>query len=121
VNTGTMYRFATGGWWVANMDFLRRWDYPFKALHHNGGDSILGEVLRQQGLTPKHWAEGLRCHCEACSSRTLPSSAIGRVHINVGGRKGRRGIGVTNEQYVWASGLGDSLHQNFQLRVQRYV
>lgn len=41
-------RFATGGWWVANREFLSQWDYPFRELKHNGGDVILGELCRQQ-------------------------------------------------------------------------
>ncbi len=121
VNANTQYRFATGGWWVADTAFLRRWEYPFKALHHNGGDSILGELLRQQDATLKGWGDGVHCCCESCVIKTLRPSTFGRVRVNVGGRKGRRGIGVTGEQYVWASGPADLSHQNFQLRIQRYV
>lgn len=42
--------FATGGWWMACPAFLAKWDYPVRELHHNGGDTLLGEILHQQGL-----------------------------------------------------------------------
>lgn len=41
-------RFATGGWWAAQMAFLELHNYPFPYLHHNGGDVVLGELCRQQ-------------------------------------------------------------------------
>lgn len=41
--------FATGGWWAARREFLTAWDYPFREIRHNGGDTILGELCRQQG------------------------------------------------------------------------
>jgi hypothetical protein len=41
-------KFATGGWWVANRKFIERCDYPVKELYHNGGDVLLGEIVRQQ-------------------------------------------------------------------------
>ena len=40
--------FVTGGWWVADLEFLARWDYPVRELRHNGGDVLLGEICRQQ-------------------------------------------------------------------------
>ena len=80
------YTFCTGGWWIANSNFLRTWNYPFPEIHHNGGDSILGELLRQQQQSMLHFDRG--------------------VAINVGGRKGRRGLGVAlrEEVYPWQNG-----------------
>lgn len=101
------FRFATGGWWVAETAFLHRWDYPFPDLFHNGGDSILGELVRQQSAQLLDYHAGVR--------------------INVGGRKGRRGIGVAlrNEVYVWQDyqpGLPwDLSHQAFPCTVERYA
>jgi len=122
VNSGHRFIFATGGWWVADTQFLLKWDYPFRGLHHNGGDSILGELIRQQAGTLVNFKEGCQCHCESCNkSGIMPSKPV--VHINVGGRKGRRGIGVTDEQYIWADGNpSPSLaHHNFDLRISRYA
>lgn len=121
VNSRHRFKFVTGGWWIASTAFLKKWDYPFADLYHNGGDSILGEVLRQQGKEPKTFPTGVQCHCESCLKRGIPPSRP-VVHINVGGRKGRRGIGVSGESYVWADGnlRPDRGHQNFDLRVYRY-
>lgn len=92
------FRFVTGAWWVAHPTFLRRWDYPFPEIHHNGGDSILGELVRQQGgfLDNSLFA---KCHCESCLRRPQPDA--GKVHVNVGGRAGRRGLGLHKEVYPW--------------------
>jgi hypothetical protein len=118
-----IYRFATGGWWVAKSDLLTKWNYPFDALKHNGGDSILGELVRQRGLTLGAAPPTLaRCHCEACSRTAQIDNGGAVVHINVGGRAGRRGIGVSNEQYVFADGnpMPDLAHQDFKTTIQRY-
>lgn len=46
---GRQFTFATGGWWIAQRSFLDRHNWPFPELHHRSGDSILGELCRQQG------------------------------------------------------------------------
>jgi hypothetical protein len=47
---GTKYEyFVTGGWWVAQTALLRELDYPEAALHHNGGDRLLGTLVTQAG------------------------------------------------------------------------
>lgn len=121
VNSRHRFKFITGGWWIADSAFIAKWDYPFKELYHNGGDSILGELLRQQGIQPGTFPNGVQCHCEACKGKGV---VLNRpvVHINVGGRKGRRGLGVSDEKYIWSDGNSSpSLsHQNFDLRVIRY-
>jgi len=121
VNAHHWFQFATGGWWVADSAFLQQWDYPFPALYHNGGDSILGELIRQQSGMLVHFTPHIRCHCESCASKPV-LEAMPVVHINVGGRKGRRGIGVTQEKYVWADGCAQPslAHQNFELEILRY-
>ena len=115
------YEFITGGWWVGDSAFLNKWDYPFPDLYHNGGDSILGELIRQQGIKLGKFRSGIQCHCESCSNRGIE---YGKpvVHVNVGGRKGRRGIGTTGENYVWSDGNPAPVldHQNFDLGVYRY-
>ena len=42
--------FATGSWWCCRTQILQQWDYPFPDLVHNGGDTVLGELMRQQSL-----------------------------------------------------------------------
>ena len=57
-------RFVTGGWWTARTDVLRRFDYPWKDLGHNGGDAMLGELCRQQGLRIRAFREGVRINAD---------------------------------------------------------
>lgn len=57
--------FITGGWWVADLEFLAKWDYPFRELRHNGGDVLLGEVLRQQGRKPHEFRAGVAINADA--------------------------------------------------------
>ncbi len=116
VDTHHRFVFATGAWWVADPRFLRAHDYPFPSLHHNGGDSILGELVRQQGGRIHRFSRAV-CHCESCQGRQRESVKGGVVHINGGGRAGRRGLGVTDEQYVWANGQMDLRHQGFQCTI----
>ena len=122
INARHRFTFVTGGWWVGDTHFLLKWDYPFKGLHHNGGDSILGELIRQQDGTLLNFTEGCQCHCESCNKAGTVLSRPG-VHINVGGRKGRRGLGVTNERYIWSDGNAhpDMSHHSFNLRISRYA
>jgi hypothetical protein len=93
-------QFMTGAWWLADATFLKRWDYPFVELHHNGGDSILGELCRQQGARIFDFKDGAQCHAECCYK---DKDRTGVVHVNVGGRKGRRGLGKkpVDEVYPW--------------------
>ncbi len=53
------FKFATGGFVVCRTDPLVELNWPPEALNHNGGDTLLGEALRQQGVqvTPFHTAE----------------------------------------------------------------
>jgi len=57
-------KFITGGWWVADLNFLAKFDYPFRVLLHNGGDTIMGEVLRQQGKVPHHYQRGVAINAD---------------------------------------------------------
>ena len=58
------FKFATGGWWVARMDKLRQWDYPWADLDHCGGDAMLGELVRQQGLRLRQFREGVKINAD---------------------------------------------------------
>jgi hypothetical protein len=48
-------RFATGGWWATRLNLLRKHDYPFVDMYHNGGDAVLGELMYQQGYKLFHY------------------------------------------------------------------
>lgn len=54
-----IFVYCQGGWWVTRTELLQRLDWPLKALRHCGGDSLLGEVMRQQGLSRVEFDEGL--------------------------------------------------------------
>ena len=47
--------FCTGGWWVIRSSIVHRFDWPSKDILHRGGDVMLGELCRQQGLCIKHF------------------------------------------------------------------
>lgn len=42
--------FAQGSYWWLRTDILRLLNWPDERLNHNGGDTLLGEAVRQQGL-----------------------------------------------------------------------
>lgn len=63
-DTSTQTKFVTGGWWVADLEFLSEIDYPFRELRHNGGDTILGEVLRQRGQRPHHYRDNVAINAD---------------------------------------------------------
>lgn len=101
------FKFCTGGWWTARSEFLRRWNYPFPEIFHNGGDSILGELMRQQRGTFKQFADG--------------------VVINEGREKSRRGLGVPlrTEVYPWQNYVPGQTaclaHHDFECRVHVFA
>lgn len=45
--------FATGGFWALSMEAVRALDWPDPRIRHNGGDTMLGEALRQNGMDIK--------------------------------------------------------------------
>ncbi|HEV8379614.1 MAG TPA: hypothetical protein VGQ99_07115 [Tepidisphaeraceae bacterium] len=47
------FKFAQGSYWWLRTDVLRALDWPDPRLNHNGGDTMLGEAVRQLGL-PLH-------------------------------------------------------------------
>lgn len=58
------FEFCQGGWWVARSEILRRYNWPIPELRHNGGDSLLGELCRQQGLRMRRFYGGLRINAD---------------------------------------------------------
>lgn len=97
-------QFVTGGWWVANMDFLREIDYPFLELQHNGGDTILGEVLRQRKTRVHHYREHV---------------AINADEDGMESRAKRRG--VTTKRPFAPLPPYDYTHQNFEVTVKHNI
>lgn len=116
------FKFATGAWWCAHSELLDKWDYPFIDVYHNGGDSILGELCRQQSASIVDFKEGAQCHARCCYKGVNRRNV---VHVNVGGREGRRGIGKkkAEEVYPWSlhgSEQPISYNHNFDLKVYKF-
>jgi hypothetical protein len=97
------YKFFTGGWWVADPTILRKWNYPFPELHHNGGDTLLGELMRQQDYPVFHFNNGI---------------AINADDKGVESNSPRRG---TKSVWPWQESRPTDLsHHDFQVRVTAY-
>lgn len=64
------FRFATGGWWTGRTEVLRRFDYPWPGLGHNGGDVMLGELCLQQELRLRHFNQGVRINADAAGKES---------------------------------------------------
>lgn len=54
-----LIRFATGSWWLARSRVLLENNWPWPELKHNGGDSLLGELLRHKGAVLEDWQDGI--------------------------------------------------------------
>lgn len=54
-----LIRFANGAWWLAKSRILTNHDWPWPELKHNGGDSLLGEMLRHCGYVLENWGDGV--------------------------------------------------------------
>jgi hypothetical protein len=52
--------FATGAYWWLRADIQATIDWPDVRLGHNGGDTLLGEAIYQNGLRLHHWDYGVQ-------------------------------------------------------------
>jgi len=98
-------RFCTGGWWTIRSRILHEFDWPFKAIRHKGGDMILGELFRQQGLRMGQFCRGVRINADAEGGHS---------------KAARRGYSANNgiEMEVGYNYAGNPLsedHQKFEL------
>ena len=59
------FQFAAGGWWVLRRGVAWRFDYPFRGLRHCGGDTALGELIRQRRLPTRHFTGGVAINADA--------------------------------------------------------
>ena len=75
IHPGHRVRFATGGWWTARTDILRKFDWPLKDLLHRGGDVMLGELCRQQNFRLGQFKDGVEINTE--KKRGFDSRPIG--------------------------------------------
>jgi len=52
--------FAQGAYWWMRTDVMERLNWPDDRLQHNGGDTLLGEAIRQQGLPFHRFHHGVK-------------------------------------------------------------
>lgn len=78
--------FATGGWWCIESAIIRKYDWPIPALRHRGGDVMLGELLRQQGIKLNNFRDGVAINADEegreskAPRRGFDEKAIGVVY-----------------------------------------
>ena len=97
--------FVTGGWWVAQYAMLRRWDYPFRELKHNGGDVILGELCRQRGYAVRRFNSGVGINADGEGNESAAK---------------RRGETTKRPFETWNNMPPDLSHQQFDVTVTEY-
>lgn len=95
------FRFCQGAWWVIWTSLLFRFDWPCLDLHHNGGDSMLGELCRHQKLVLRQFDVGVRINADA----------QGRHSKSV-----RRGLHQGRVGWNYAGQPLDRSHQDFVCR-----
>lgn len=59
-NASHYVQHVSGSWWAINTPVLQKYDWPPPNLQQKGGDILLGELFRQQGLRLCHFRDGLR-------------------------------------------------------------
>jgi hypothetical protein len=105
------FEFCQGAWWVMRTEMIRRLGWPFPELHHNGGDSMLGEALRHVGGRMRRFTSKQKGHV--------------RINADVRGRDSaskRRGIHEPRigSDYV-AGQVSDLSHHMFTCTRRDYV
>jgi len=55
---GSVVDFVAGGFWCVATEAIRRCGIPDVRLRHNGGDIVIGEMVRQGGFKIKNFNEG---------------------------------------------------------------
>jgi hypothetical protein len=72
-------RFILGGYWWLRADVARLIDWPDQRLSHNGGDTLLAEAVRQQGLPMHAFHYGV--HVNGAARRGLNELPAGATAI----------------------------------------
>jgi hypothetical protein len=62
---GDSFTFITGGWWCLRADIVKEFDWPVADLAHRGGDTLLGELLRQHDHTLKHFTRNVAINADS--------------------------------------------------------
>lgn len=57
-------KFFQGAWWVVSRSLIERFDWPSPDLRHNGGDSMLGELLYHQNVPVGEFHAGVMINAD---------------------------------------------------------
>ncbi len=95
------FRFCQGAWWVIKSSVLRALNWPIPELKHCGGDSLLGEALRQNHYAVMYYDYGVRINAD---EQGRHCKALRRGHSE-------RVLG-----YDYAGKPYDTSHQHFDMR-----
>lgn len=58
-------KFATGGWWMLRSEIVYQHNWPVPDIIHDGGDTMLGELLNQQNLRLANHNAGVAINADA--------------------------------------------------------
>lgn len=59
-----IFKFPTGGFWIAKTSVITADDYPFTAITHCGGDVMLGELCRQRNYRMRAFGRGVAVNAD---------------------------------------------------------
>lgn len=80
------FHFCQGAWWVIRSEILKQYDWPTRDLHHCGGDSMLGELLRHQNRVVGKFDSGVRINADElgqhskATRRGIDQPVVGRYY-----------------------------------------
>lgn len=63
-NANRQSKFATGGWWIIKSSIINKYGWPHPMLKHRGGDVLLGELIRSQGLKLINYKKGVAINAD---------------------------------------------------------
>lgn len=106
------FEFCQGAWWVGRTAALLRHDWPLPEIRHNGGDSMLGELCRHQGLRMVRFVSGKQT---AKDGVRINADRTGRHSKNP-----RRGHSEKRVGWNYVGKPLDISHQNFPYKIEAY-
>lgn len=96
------FQFCQGAWWVMRSVLLKKYNWPVPEIRHNGGDSMLGELCRQQRLRVGIFHGGVRINADAQGKNSQSK---------------RRGFSENRVGHDYAGTPLDTSFQEFDLKV----
>jgi len=94
------FEFCQGGWWVAESKALLNNDWPLPEIRHNGGDSLLGEMLRHLGLKMGRFYGGVHINADA-SGRHSKAARRGYTEKHVGWDYAGKPLSTAHQEFTY--------------------